>query len=234
LNLANCLLYGVGTPGGAADAAGGAAALRAGAAAGDVLAAATLAARLEAGADGLPADPAAAAAHWRAAALGGLPAAMHNVGVGYAWPRAGGGGGARDVPAALTWFRRAAAAGHAQSAVNLGLLLEAGDAGARLPPDLPGAEAAYAAAEAALAAGGGAGAAVPLARVRARLDAVRAARAAGRAAVEPTHGDPVAFVPFDSEAERDEALAQLRRLEQPGRGTPPEALLEVLKKRFPS
>jgi TPR repeat protein len=238
LNLANCLFFGVGTPGGVADAAGGAAALREGAAAGDALAAATLAARLDAGAGCVPVDGAEAARHWRAAALGGLAVAMHNVGVGYGWPR---GGGARDVPAALTWFRRAAAAGYAQSNVNLGLLLEAGDPGSALAPDLAGAEGAYAAAEAALAgapaataACGGAGAnTLPLARVRARLEAVRAARAEGRNSVDATHGEPLAFVPFDSEAERDAALAELQRLARPGRGTTPEALLEVLKKRFP-
>jgi TPR repeat protein len=137
------------------------------------------------------------------------------------------------VAAALPWFRRAAAAGYTQSAVNLGLLLEAGDADAGLPPDLPAAEAAYASAEAALAAAPDAGSSVPLARVRARLEAVRAARAAGRDEVDAAHGDPVAFVPFDTEAERDAALAELQRLAQPGRGTPPEALAEVLRKKFP-
>ena len=229
-NLSNCYYFGVGTSTGQPDPQLGAKALQEAARTGDALAAAAYAARLTLGTGGVARDPDAAARHWRVAAVAGHPAAMHNVGVAYAWPPSP--ATPRDVGAALPWLRRAAASGFVRSQVSLGLLLETAHPSCGIASDLEGAEAAYVAAEAGLQeAGGGGGAALD--RVRGRLAAVRAARAAGRAAVEESRDAPDAVLPFDTEEERDAALAELARVAEPGGGVAPDALLEVLRQRFP-
>lgn len=89
---------------------------------GDSAAQQRLAAIYDAGAPGVPRDPAAARAWSRRGAEGGDRVAMHN----YALFLANGEGGARDFEAAAAWFRKAADRGVVDSQFNLALMYEAG------------------------------------------------------------------------------------------------------------